>query len=92
MKVPAVGIDRPIGLWIAQAACRGESDGFTSYPGTRAEAARVERTCQACPVHAQCLAYSARHPVEGVWAGQWHAPGRKPTTLTREATPGTPDR
>lgn len=80
-RADGLGNERLIGSWVASAACRGEAKGFTIYPASAAEVERVIRTCEACPVQRQCLAYSARHDVEGVWAGRWHTAGRKSAAL-----------
>lgn len=62
----------PLGPWVTAAACRGQGEVFTSYPQRRAAVELVERTCRACPVRADCLAYADEHPSPGVWAGEWH--------------------
>lgn len=62
----------PVGYWVADAACRGRGDVFTTYPGTREAQEAVEATCGRCPVRGECMAYGDRYEVDGVWAGEWH--------------------
>ena len=64
----------PVGRWVAEAACRGQGDLYSSYPATTAAAELVRVTCLACPVLAACERYSREHDVEGIWSGRWHSP------------------
>lgn len=81
LMTQAVSNARLIGSWVTQAACRGTSRGFTSYPTSEPELLRVVQTFEGCPVWDQCEAYSGLYEVDGVWAGKWHNAGRKPLPL-----------
>jgi hypothetical protein len=80
-------------------ACKSEPDAFTSdilaTTSFRAliEAEEAAQMCAACPVLAECAAYSDAHPVRGeirlygVVAGRLHLPGLRRTLINSERTP-----
>lgn len=55
--------------WMDDAACtRTDPDSFT--PVTGPPSSQVRRTCQGCPVRADCLAWALVHDERyGVWGG-----------------------
>jgi hypothetical protein len=71
---------RPIDQWSTEAECRNKPTvWWFPLPPSKTGRARTAKseidpraipTCDRCPVNPECLDYSLRHMVQGIWAGR----------------------
>jgi WhiB family redox-sensing transcriptional regulator len=62
---------RPLGRWVAQAACRGaDTNLFFPERGDTAAVQAAKAICRSCPVLELCRQHALSHPAErGIWGG-----------------------